>query len=102
MDKINKTANLVGVAVPNDCNICNKHLQKIRAYANLSGEIKTLWNLNKVQITLIIVDAMGTFYNKFDDDISKLGFTNHNRAKEAQKIALLCTAHVVRRFLQIV
>ena len=69
VDKINKTANLTEVAVSNDYNICNKRLQKIRAYANLSGGIKTLWNLNKVQITLVIVGAIGTFYKKFDDDI---------------------------------
>ena len=42
VDKINKTANLIEVAVPNDYNISNKRLQKIRAYTNLSGEIKTL------------------------------------------------------------
>ena len=66
-DKINKTVNLIAVPVPNDYNICNKHPQKIRAHKNLSGEIKTLWNLNKVQITPIIVGAMGTFYKKFDE-----------------------------------
>ena len=42
VNKINKTANLIEAAVTNDCNICNKRLQKIRAYTNLSGEIKTL------------------------------------------------------------
>ena len=49
----------------NDCNynICNKRLQKIRAYTNLPGEIKTLWNLNKVQITPVIVGAMGPYGN---------------------------------------
>ena len=77
VDKINKTANLIEVAVPNDYNICNKRLQKIRAYANLSGEIKTLWNLSKVQITLVIAGAMGTFYKKFDDDTSKRDLMNH-------------------------
>ena len=75
VDKINKTVNLIEVAVPNDYNICNKRLQKMRAYTNLSVEIKALWNLNKVQITPIIVGAMGMFYNKFDN--SKLGLTNH-------------------------
>ena len=75
----------------------------IRAYTNLPGEIKTLWNLNKVQITLLIVGAMGTFYKKFDDDISKLGLMNYKfRVEEAQKIALLGTAHNLRSCLQIV
>ena len=103
VDKINKTVSLIEVAVPNDYNICNKPLQKIRAYTNLSGEIKALWNLNKVQIIPVIVGAMRTFYKKIDDDISKLGLTNHKfRVEEAQKIALLGAAHIVRGFLQIV
>ena len=62
VDKINKIANLIEVAVPNEFNVCNKRLEKLRAYTNLSGEIKTLWNLKKVQITPIIVGIMGTFY----------------------------------------
>ena len=79
VDKINKTANLIEVAVPNDYNIYNKRqmLQSFGTYANLSGEIKTLWNLSKVQITLVIVGAMGTFYKNFDDDISKRGLMNN-------------------------
>ena len=100
-DKINKTANLIEVAVPNDYNICNKRLHKIRAYTNLSGEIKTLWNLNKVRITLVIVGAMGTFHKKFDDDISKLGSTNHKfQVEGAQKIALLRTRISLEVFYQ--
>ena len=103
VDKINKTANLIEVSIPNDYNICNKRLQKIRACTNLSGENKAVWNFNKVQKTLVIVGAVGTFYKKFDDDISKLGLMNHKfRVEEAQKIALLGTAHIVRSFLQIV
>ena len=39
MDKLNKTANLIKVAVPNDYNICNKRLQKIRVCTNLPSEI---------------------------------------------------------------
>ena len=45
----------------------------MRAYKNLPGKIKTFWDLNKLKTTLIIVGAMGTFYKKFDDNISKLG-----------------------------
>ena len=55
--------------------------------------------MNKVQITPAIVGAMGTFYKKFDDDISKLGLMKYKfRVEEAQKIALLGTAHIIRRF----
>ena len=95
VDKINKKANLIEVAVPNDYNICNKCLQEIRAYTNLSREIKTLWNLNKVQITPIIAGFMETFYNKFDDDISKPGLTNHNFG--AEELVLLISLEVFQK-----
>ena len=59
--------------------------------------------MNKVQITPVTVGAMGTFYKRFDDDISKLGLMKHKfRVEEAQKTALLGISPVVRRFLQIV
>ena len=103
MDKINKTGNLIEIASPSDYNVCNKRLPNIRTYTNLSDEINTLWNLNKVQITPVTVGAMGTFYKRFDDDISKLGLMKHKfRVEEAQKTALLGISPVVRRFLQIV
>ena len=59
--------------------------------------------MNKVQITLIIVGTMGTFHNKLDVDISKLGLTNRKfQAEESQEIVLLGIAHIVRSFLQLV
>ena len=46
---------------------------------------------------------MRKFYKKFDDDISKLGLMNHKFwIEEAQKIALLGTAHIVSSFLPLV
>ena len=102
VDKIRRTANLIDVAVPIDYGITQKWLDKIRKYNDLSGEIKTLWNLTKVDITPIIIGAMGTFYKTFDVDALKLNLSNHPfRYDEAQKIALLGTAHIVRSFLQI-
>ena len=42
-------------------------------------------------------------YKKIDNEISKLGLMNHKFwVEEAQKIALLGTAHIVRSFLKIV
>ena len=76
---------------------------KIRAYTILSGEIKVLWNLNKVQIIPIIVGAMGTFCNKLDENILRLGLANHKfQVDKAQNIVLLFTGHIVRSFLQLV
>ena len=101
VDKINKTVNLRSLSQMTTITAIN--VSKKYEHIQLSCEIKTLWNLNKVQITPIIVGNMGTLYNKFDDDISKLSLTNHKfRAEGAQKIVWLGTAQIVRSFLQIV
>ena len=69
------------------------------AYTNLWGEIKKLWNLNKVQTNAIVVDSMRKFCKKVDDSISNLGLTNQKfRAEEVKKSALLSTAYIVKSF----
>jgi len=103
VDKTNNEANIIDVAIPNDYRIAQKRLEKIRNYTDLSTEIKTLWRLSRVRITPIIIGAMGSMFNQFDRDVEKLNLEKHKFDKfEAQKIALLGTAHIVRSFSQIV
>ena len=102
INKNKNEANIIDIAIPNDYNIAQKRLEKIRNYTNLSIEIKTLWKLLKVKITPIIIGAMGTMFKEFNKDIEKLELINNKFDKfEGQKIALLGTAHIVRSFLQI-
>lgn len=102
VNKLSNEANIIDVAIPSDYRIAQKRLEKIRNYADLSTEIKTLWRLSKVQITPIIIGATGTMFKEFHKDIEKL---NLEREKfdmfEAQKIALLGTTHIARCFTQI-
>jgi len=99
VDKRQKYANIIDIAIPNDYRIAQKRLEKLRNYTDLSTEIKTLWRLSKVQITPIIIGAMGCMFKQFDKDIEKLNLeTNKFNKFEAQKIALLGTAHIVRSF----
>ena len=103
VDKTKNEANIIDIAIPNDYRIAQKRLEKIRNYTDLSTEIKTLWRLSKVQITPIIIGAMGCMFKQFDKDIERLKLESHKFDKfEAQKITLLGTAHIVRSFFQIV
>lgn len=102
VDKTKNEANIIDVAIPNDYRIAQKRLEKLRNYTDLCAEIKTLWRLSKVRITPIIIGAMGIMFQKFDKDIEKLNLQRHKFDKfEAQKIALLGTAHIVRSFSMI-
>ena len=101
VDKESNEATTIDVAIPNDNNLARKRLDKLRAYTDLSVEIKSLWNLTKVPVP-VIVCAMGTFYSHFKTDVKKIPFENLNLEQyEMQKNALPGTAHVMRSFLQI-
>ena len=64
--------------------------------------MKTLWNLNSVKIVPIIIGATGVIHKGLSDDIEKLGLIeNEFDLREAQKIVLLGTVHVVRSFFNI-
>lgn len=99
INKQTKEANIIDIAIPNDNNIARKRLEKINIYTDLSVEIKTLWNLNKVKITPIIIGALGLIYNELENDINKISL-NKNKIDigELQKITLLGTAHIARSF----
>ena len=102
VDKRNNEATIIDVAIPNDHNLARKRLDKLRAYTDLSVEIKSLWKLTKVTIVPVIIGAMGTFYSHFLTDLDKIQMDNIKLEQyEMQKIALLGTAHIVRSFLQI-
>ena len=85
INKLTRTAAIIDIAVPNDYNIARKRLDKLRAYTDLSVEIKTLWNLTKVQIIPIIIEASGTFYNGFDGDIKKLSLEQKLNKKKHRR-----------------
>ena len=96
VNKRTNEATIIDVAIPNDHNLARKRLDKLRAYTDLSVEIKTLWNLTKVTIVPVIIGAMGTFYSQFKTDVEKIPFDNLKLEQyEMQKIALLGTAHIV-------
>lgn len=101
LNKTQRKATILDIAVPNDSNIATKRLEKLRKYTDLAVEIKTLWNLNKVDVVPFIIGATGVYYKGFDKDIEKLGLNGQLKHDVCQKIILLGTAHIVRAFMQI-
>ena len=102
LNKMTREALIIDIAIPSDYNIPRKRIEKIRNYTDLAVEIKTLWNLNNVRIVPIIIGATGVIHKGLDDDVEKLGLINNKLDyREAQKITLLGTAHIVRSFFNI-
>ena len=83
--------------MPNDNNIIKKRREKIDKYTNLAIEIKELWNKKNVQIVPIIIGVNGIIHEHFTKDLNRL-HTNDINVSEIQKIVLLGTAYIIRRF----
>lgn len=57
IDKQNRKAKIVGVAIPSDVRVCEKGIEKIDKYKSLKDEIISLWEMLKVNVIRIIVEA---------------------------------------------
>ena len=97
VDKREQTVLFIDVTIPNDDNIIEKRLEKIEKYTDLGIEIKELWNMQRVDIAPIIIGCTGVVDNSFVRYLGKM--PAEIKVFELQKIVLLNTCYIVRRFL---
>ena len=97
VDKKGKSCVIVDIAVPDDCRVREKELEKIEKYQNLKIELKRLWSMKKVEIVPVVVGALGCSskgFSRWMDILSiklSIGFV--------QKSVLLGTARILRKVL---
>ena len=97
VDKREQTVLFIDVTIPNDHNIIEKRLEKIEKYTDLGIEIKELWNMQRVDIVSIVIGCTGVVDNSFVRYLGKI--PAEINVFELQKIVLLNTCYIVRRFL---
>ena len=97
VDKREQTVMFIDVTIPNDHNIIEKKLEKIEKYTDLGIEIKELWNMQRVDIVPIVIGCTGVVDNSFVRYLEKI--PSEINVFELQKIVLLNTCYIVRRFL---
>ena len=68
-----KSCIIVDVAVPDDCRICEKEIEKIEKYQNLKRELKKLWSLKKVEVVPVVVGALGCISKGFSGWMDTFG-----------------------------
>ena len=73
-----------------------KRLEKIEKYTDLGIEIKELWNMQRVDIVPIVIGCTGVVDNSFVRYLGKIPAVIN--VFELQKIVLLNTCYIVRRF----
>ena len=59
VDKKAKSCVITDVAIPGNCRIREKEIEKIEKYQNLKRELKRLWLLKKVEVVPVVVGALG-------------------------------------------
>ncbi|XP_017768957.1 PREDICTED: uncharacterized protein LOC108557085 [Nicrophorus vespilloides] len=92
-----KRCTLIDVAVPADANIAIK-VEKLCKYKDLEIEIARMWN-TKTNVVPVVVGALWPLKIGFEKYLEDLPF--RVSAEEVQKIALLGTAHILRKVLSI-
>ena len=95
VDKEKKTACIIDIAVPGDNWVGTKELEKIFKYQDLKMEISRMWTLNQVEVTLIVVGALGTVSKRLEGFLEKIGAVIP--VEMLQKTVLLGTARIIRR-----
>ena len=58
VDKKAKSCVIINVAIPGDCWIREKEIEKIEKYQNLKRELNRLWSLRKIEAVPVVVEAL--------------------------------------------
>ena len=99
VNKVQKTAQIIDIAVPMDINVVAKRFEKLKNYANLAIEIKDSWNLNSVSIIPVIIGSTGVIHRELKKDLAKLEVILSSKdIIQMQEIAILGTTYIWRRF----
>ena len=90
---------IAGIAVPVDVRVEKKEKEKVERYNDLKKEIRRLWTLRNLEIVPVVIGAPGIVFSEFDRWMGKLGIIWN--VGVTQKIALLGTARILRKVLEI-
>jgi hypothetical protein len=86
---------LIDVAISGDRNVIKKEADKILYYKDLTIEIQRMWNV-KTKVIPVIIGATGTTSKAIRKYVSNT--PGNHEVKELQKIAILGTAHILRKY----
>jgi hypothetical protein len=100
LNKQQKQAYLLDIAVPNSHNITQTYNTKINKYLELSVAMRNLWCLEKISIFPFIISATGIVPQSLFKNLKILDLEN-TLVVEIQKGILLYSCHIVRTFLNI-
>ena len=100
LEKKDRKAKVIDIAVPNDKNVKEKEEEKIDKYTDLAMEMKKVWKLREVLVVPVVVGALGAISRKNNVFLEKLQLQKKS-VSVLQKSAILGTARILRKVLNI-
>jgi RNA-splicing ligase RtcB len=98
VNKKEKKAFIVDIAVPLDKNVVSTMAEKRRKYQPLAFELKQVWQLSEVVVVPLVMSVNGLVPNEFSGSVERLGLKKWH-IQSMQKAVLLGTTRIVRKFL---
>jgi hypothetical protein len=92
VDKEEKRATIIDIAVPNDYNIASKEKEKVEKYQPLREEIERCWQV-RATVVPVVVGALGAITPAHQMWLSQL--PSKQESHRLQKSALLGTAKIL-------
>ena len=97
-NKKEKTCLLIDMSIPTERNTSLKTTEKLSKYKDLEIEIQRMWGMKTTTIP-VVIGALGLIKKGMEKYVKQI--PGNIRVQEIQKIALLGTAHILRRALSI-
>ena len=98
VNKGEKAAIIIDVAIPGDKRIIEKEKEEIEKYQNLKKEIQRLWNLKKIDVITVVLWVLESVTKNFEKYVDKIGIKIDLHT--VQKTTLLRTAKILRKVLK--
>ena len=95
-DHINNTCQLIDMTIPSDRNVSIKEVEKLSKYKDLEIEVSKMWKMKTTTLP-VVIGALGVIRKGMRLKVEKIPGTIH--IEELQKIALMGTAHILRKVL---
>ena len=98
VDKEQRKAVVVDIAIPSDCNIRKKEHEKLEKYQALREELEKAWKV-KATVVPVVIGALGAVTPKLEEWLQQVPGKTSDIS--VQKSAVLGTAKILRRTLKL-
>ena len=97
MEKEEKKCLIIDIVIPDDKIVGMKEGENTQKYDKLKREIKKLWSMKRVDVVLVVIQALGTVSKKLEKT-DRLGIKH--KIEHVHKTSILETAKILRKTLE--